>query len=106
MSSILDPKSADIAIDDATFTSAEATPLQIEKAKVQALNRQLSHSLEEKRQLQNMLKQTQTDLEKQIQQTLRLQKSQARKCMRDAMEKQVPDPCDDSQELKNELAST
>mmetsp|Transcript_6215 Transcript_6215/g.13527 ORF Transcript_6215/g.13527 Transcript_6215/m.13527 type:complete len:209 (-) Transcript_6215:989-1615(-) len=101
----MDQKSDGTAIADEMFTSVDATPLQIEKAKVQAFNRQLSRSLDEKRQLQIMLKQTQADLEKQIQKTLRLQKIQAKSCM-DAMEKQAPAPCAEKQELKNELAST
>ena len=99
------------AINAITSTSSSpsinATPLQIEQAKVAALNRQLSHSLEEKNKLQCMLQTTQTDLERQMQETLRLQKVHAKQCLKDAMEKQVVDPCNDNvKELKAELVST
>ena len=98
------------AINAITSTSSSpsinATPLQIEQAKVAALNRQLSHSLEEKNKLQCMLQTTQTDLERQMQETLRLQKVHAKQCLKDAMEKQA-DPCNDNvKELKAELVST
>jgi len=101
-----------VATDDVAFlTAVDATPLQIEKAKVQALKIQLSRSLEEKQQLQSMLEQTQIDLEKQIKNTLRLQKNQAQQYIKDAIEKQaVADAinrsmCNDTQELKTELAA-
>ena len=100
------------AINDARHTSTSsvsinATPLQIEQAKVAALNRQLSRSLEERNKLQCMLQTTQTDLEKQMQETLRLQKVHAKQSLKDAMGKQVVDPCNDNvKELKAELAST
>ena len=98
-----------VATDDVAFlTAVDATPLQIEKAKVQALKIQLSRSLEEKRQLQSMLEQTQIDLEKQIKNTLRLQKNQAQQYIKDAIEKQASkhlSSSDDTQELKTELAS-
>ena len=99
------------AINDARHTSTSsvsinATPLQIEQAKVAALNRQLSRSLEERNKLQCLLQTTQTDLEKQMQETLRLQKVHAKHCLKDATEKQV-DPCNDNvKEIKAELAST
>ena len=103
-----DESSSVNAIDDVEFASSiDATPLQIEKAKVQTLKKQLVRTLDEKRQIQRVLKDRENDLEKQMQMTLRLQKSHAKKCREDAMAKQVvPAASEDVQELKNELAST
>lgn len=95
--------------DEATLTSVNATPLQIEKAKVRALTKQLNRCLDEKRQIQQTLEHTQNDLERQMHQTLRLQKIQAQKskCSADASANQVVStPNDDGKELKAELAST
>jgi len=51
-------------IDDSVFTiaSTTATPLQVEKAKSAALAKQLSRSLEDKKQLQTILSKTQESL--------------------------------------------
>ena len=51
-------------IDDSVFTiaTATATPLQIERAKSTALTKQLSRSLEDKKQLQTILSKTQESL--------------------------------------------
>ena len=53
-----------ISIDDSVFTTAstKATPLQKERAKVKALTKQLSRSLEDKKQLQTILSKTQESL--------------------------------------------
>ena len=98
-----------VTFDEATLTSVNATPLQIEKAKVRALTKQLNRCLDEKRQIQQTLEHTQNDLERQMHQTLRLQKIQAQKskCSADASaNKIVSTPNDDGKELKAELAST
>ena len=101
-----DAETTEIAIDEATFTHyVDVTPIEIEKSKVQALNRQLSRSRDENRQLQSLLKHAQADLERQIQQTLQLQKRQSKMCIRDAIDQPVPVPCEEVQKLKVDVAS-
>lgn len=101
--------SVESIIDATTINSVvDATPLEIEKAKVKALNRQLSRALDDKSKLRSMLEHAHSDLERQIQETLRLQKILAKAKTRDAMEKVVRtvSPNDDVvRELKVELAS-
>ena len=103
--------SVESIIDATTINSVVgATPLEIEKAKVKvkALNRQLSRALDDKSKLRSMLEHAHSDLERQIQETLRLQKILAKAKTRDAMEKVVRtvSPNDDVvRELKVELAS-
>ena len=101
-----DAETTEIAIDEATFNHyVDVTPIEIEKSKVHALNRQLSRSQDENRQLQSLLKQAQADLERQIQQTLQLQKRQSKMCIRDAIDQPVPVPCEEVQKLKVDVAS-
>ena len=95
-------------IDDSVFTTASttATPLQVEKAKSAALVKQLSRSLEDKKQLQDILKRTQKDLEMSQQKTLQLQRAQI-KSVKASQKQQVPDGhSDEVNNLKAELAST
>ena len=101
-----DAETTEIAIDEATFNHyVDVTPIEIEKSKVHALNRQLSRSQDENRQLQSLLKQAQADLERQIQQTLQLQKRQTKMCIRDAIDRPVPVLCEEVQKLKVDVAS-
>jgi hypothetical protein len=95
----------DVAMDEAT---AKLLPIDLERAKVRTLQRQLTRCQEENRELQSMLKQTQTDIERQIQQKILIQKKQLiRTRIQDLNEESVaPDPCDDVQTLKDELSST
>jgi hypothetical protein len=111
---------ADVAMDEATASAFSTTlaalamdnsslsPIDLERAKVRTLQRQLTRCQEENRELQSMLKQTQTDLERQIQQKILIQKKQLiRTRIQDLNEESVaPDPCDDVQALKDELSST
>lgn len=101
--------SVESIIDATTINSVvDATPLEIEKAKVKALNRQLSRALDDKSKLRSMLEHAHSELERQLQETLRLQKILAKTKTRDAMEKVVRtvSPNDDVvRELKVELAS-
>jgi hypothetical protein len=98
---------AEISIDDASLTNFfGVTPIDIEKAKVRALSRQLTRSQDENRQLQSMLKKAQIDLERQIQQTLQLQKRHTKNRGEDAIEQPVSSPCNEVQKLKADLAST
>ena len=105
----MEKDSVDAIINDATISSVDATPLEIEKAKVKALHRQLCRTVEEKSALQKQLVSTSSDLELQIEETMRLQKSLAKLKARDAMEKQIvkTGTTDDDaiRELKAELAS-
>ena len=68
-------------IDDSVFTTASttATPLLVERAKVAALKKQLSRSLEDKKQLQAILNKTNKDLEMSQKKTLQLQRAQIKK---------------------------
>ena len=101
-----DAETTEIAIDEATFNNyVDVTPIEIEKSKVHALNRQLSRSQDENRQLQSLLKQAQADLERQIQQTLQLQKRQTKMCIRDAIDRPIPVLCEEVQKLKVDVAS-
>lgn len=102
-----DAETTEIAIDEATFNHyVDVTPIEIEKSKVHALNRQLSRSQDENRQLQSLLKQAQADLERQIQQTLQLQKRQTKMCIiRDAIDRPIPVLCEEVQKLKVDVAS-
>ena len=101
-----DAETTEIAIDEATFNHyVDVTPIEIEKSKVHALNRQLSRSQDENRQLQSLVKQAQADLERQIQQTLQLQKRQTKMCIRDAIDRPVPVLCEEVQKLKVDVAS-
>jgi hypothetical protein len=95
----------DVAMDEA---KAKLLPIDLERAKVRTLQRQLTCCQEENRELQSMLKQTQTDLERQIQQTILIQKKQLiRTRVQDLNEESVaPDPCDSVRVLKDELTST
>ena len=100
----MENSNADIDDAFASSESVDATPLQIERAKVLALQKQLSRTLDEKQCLEIELSKTQSDLTKQLQATLRLQKNQAKAT---ALTKQVPvAPCGDTSELKRELSST
>lgn len=85
---------ADVAMDEATANAFSTTldalavseaaaidkvsllPIDFERAKVRTLQRQLARCQEESRQLQSTLKQTQADLERQVQQTILIQKKQ------------------------------
>ena len=102
-----DAETTEIAIDEATFNHyVDVTPIEIEKSKVHALIRQLSRSQDENRQLQSLLKQAQADLERQIQQTLQLQKRQTKMCIiRDAIDRPIPVLCEEVQKLKVDVAS-
>ena len=101
-----DAETTEIAIDEATFNNyVDVTPIEIEKSKVHALNRQLSRSQDENRQLQSLLKQAQADLERQIKQTLQLQKRQTKMCIRDAIDRPIPVLCEEVQKLKVDVAS-
>jgi hypothetical protein len=101
-----DAETTEIAIDEATFNNyVDVTPIEIEKSKVHALNRQLSRSQDENRQLQSLLKQAQADLVRQIQQTLQLQKRQTKMCIRDAIDRPIPVLCEEVQKLKVDVAS-
>ena len=94
-----------VTIHDAETTEIDVPPIEIEKSKVRALNRQLSRSQDENRQLQSLLKQAQADLERQIQQTLQLQKRQTKMCIRDAIDRPIPVLCEEVQKLKVDVAS-
>ena len=106
---IMEKDSVESIINDAAINTVDATPLEIEKAKVKALHRQLFRTVEEKSALQKQLVSTSSDLELQIEETMRLQKSLAKLKARDAMEKQIvkTGTTDDDaiRELKAELAS-
>ena len=108
MKEIMEKDSVESIINDAAINSVDATPLEIEKAKVKALHRQLCRTVEEKSALQKQLVSTSTELERQIDETMRLQKSLKHKA-RDAMEQNVVNTgsADDDaiRELKAELAS-
>ena len=99
-----------LAGDEATALAVDASllPIDLERVKVRTLQRRLARCQDEIRQLQSMLKQTQADLERQIQQTILIQKKQLiRKRITDLNEEPVePVPCDDIQALKDELALT
>ena len=102
--------SVESIINDAAINTVDATPLEIEKAKVKALHRQLCRTVEEKSALQKQLVSTSSELERQIEETMRLQKSQAKQKARDAREQQVvvktgTSDNDRIRELKAELAS-
>ena len=101
-----DAETTEIAIDEAMCNHyVDVTPIEIEKSKVHALNRKLSRSQDENRRLQSLLKQAQADLERQIQQTLQLQKRKTKMCIRDAMDRPVPALCEEVQKLKVDVAS-
>jgi len=89
-----------LAVDNASLL-----PIDLERVKVRTLQRRLARCQDEIRQLHSMLKQTQADLERQIQQTILIQKKQL---IRTRMNEEpvVPVPCDDIQALKDELALT
>jgi len=99
-----------LAGDEATALAVDASllPIDLERVKVRTLQRRLARCQDEIRQLQSMLKQTQADLERQIQQTILIQKKQLiRTRITDLNEEPVvPVPCDDIQALKDELALT
>jgi len=95
-------------IDDSVFTaSTTATPLLIERAKVKALTKQLSRTIEDKKQLQDILTKRQQDLEISQNKTLQLQRAQI-KHLKDANQKQQVSVghSDEVNNLKAELAST
>lgn len=101
-------------LDDASFETSSSIdkvsllPIDLESAKIRTLQRQLARCQDESRQLQSMLKQTQADLARQIQQTILTQKKQLiRTQVWDLNEVPVLiAPCDDVQVLKDELALT
>ncbi|KAL3809708.1 hypothetical protein ACHAXA_009402 [Cyclostephanos tholiformis] len=94
-----------LAIDSASFAnSVDVAPIDIEKAKVQALSQQLSRSYKENQSLKILLEKAQADFRRQIQQTHHLQKMQS-KILRDAANP-VSDPCDEVEKLNAELACT
>ena len=96
-------------IDDSVFTTASstATPLQVEKAKVAALTKQLSRSLEDKKQLQTILSKTKTDLEMSQHKTLQLHRSQIKHLKVASQKQQVSvGHKDEVNVLRAELAST
>lgn len=66
-------KAADQPIEAATMNMKEDTPLQIEKAKVAALEAQVKRYKQENQRILELLKKTQHDLEKQTKDTLALQ---------------------------------
>ena len=85
-----------------------ATPLQLEKAKVKALTLELSRSKEEKTQMQNLLKKSESNLVS-LKKTLRVQSEETKECLREALEKKErPRESADGEvrKLKIELAST
>lgn len=94
-------------IDDSVFTTASttATPLLVERAKVAALKKQLSRSLEDKKQLQAILNKTNKDLEMSQKKTLQLQRAQIKKVANQKQQVSVGHK-DEVKELKAELAST
>ena len=98
-----------VKFDDSVFTTASttATPLQIERAKVAALTKQLSRSLDEKKQLQAILKRTQENLETSQNKTLQLQRAQIKSVKVASQKQQVSvGHRDEVNNLKAELAST
>ena len=90
-----------LAVDNASLL-----PIDLERVKVRTLERRLARCQDEIEQLKSMLKQTQADLERQIQQTILIQKKQLiRTRITDLNEEPVvPVQCDDIQALKDELA--
>ena len=92
-----------LAVDNASLL-----PIDLERVKVRTLERRLARCQDEIEQLKSMLKQTQADLERQIQQTILIQKKQLiRTRITDLNEEPVvPVQCDDIQALKDELALT
>ena len=95
-------------IDDSVFTaSTTATPLLVEKAKVKALTKQLSRTLEDKKQLQAILSKTQRDLEMSQHKALQLQRAQLKSVKVASQKQQVSiGHRDEVNKLKSELAST
>jgi len=96
-------------IDDSVFTttSTTATPLLVERAKVKALTKQLSRSLEDKKQLQDILKRTEKNLEMSQHKTLQLQRTQIKSVKVANQRQQVSvNHKDEVKELKAELSST
>ena len=96
-------------IDDSVFTTASstATPLQVEKAKVAALTKQLSRTFEDKKQLQDILKRTEKDLEMSQHKTLQLQRAQIKSAKVANQKQQMSaDDRDEVTKLKSELVST